>query len=99
MIKTIITKEHIENGKRKDNKCCPIALSFQNHKEVKHVLIFDNHAWLFMKKKKGQIKTFMQDFNLTDEMKTFIKKFDNKEIVQPQTFIFNNTQLRKEAYL
>ena len=98
-IQTTITKEHIENGKTKDNACCPIALSFKNHKQVKHVSIFDDHAWLFMKKKKGESKTLMKDYNFTEEMKNFVKKFDNEEKVEPQTFIFDETLLKREVYL
>ena len=97
MIKTTITKEHIENGKRKDNTCCPMALSFQNHKDVAYVNIFENHAWLFMKKKKGEIKRVMKMFNFTEDMKNFVKKFDNKEKVEPITFIFDGSLLTKET--
>ena len=94
-IQTTVTKEHIENGKRKNNRCCPIALSFKNHKDVAHVSIFDDHAWLFMKKKKGEKVTIMKEFNFTEEMKNFVKKFDNEEKVEPQSFTFDDALLNR----
>jgi len=97
-IQTTVTKENIENGKRKSNSCCPIALSFKNHKDVDHVSIFDDHAWLFMKKKKGETITIMKEFNFTEEMKNFVKKFDNEEKVEPQSFIFDDALLNRISH-
>ena len=50
-----------------------------------------------MKKKKGEIKRVMKMFNFTEDMKNFVKKFDNEEKVEPITFIFNNSLLTKET--
>jgi len=98
-IKITVTKEHIENGKIKNNKCCPIALSFKNHKDVAHVSIFEDHAWLFMKKKKGEIKTLMKQYNFTKDMENFVKKFDNKEQVEPQNFTFDEALMTRASRL
>lgn len=98
-IKITVTKEHIENGKIKDNKCCPIALSFKNHQDVDHVSIFEDHAWLFMKKKKGEIKTLMKQYNFTKDMENFVKKFDNNEQVEPQSFTFDDALMTRASRL
>ena len=94
-----VTEEHIKNGKIKNNKCCPIALSFKNHKFVDHVCIFEDHAWLFMKKKKGEIKTLMKQYDFKDDMITFVNKFDNEEPVEPQSFTFDDALMTRASRL
>ena len=98
MIKTTITQENINNGKPKCNDGCPIALSFKNHKDIAHVSIFDKHSWLYLKKKING-KTVMLDFDHSPEMLSFVKKFDNKEKVSPQSFILDKSMLVKKRLL
>lgn len=98
-INITVTKEHIKNGKIKSNSCCPIALSFENHPDVDHVSIFEDHAWLFMKKKKGEIKTLMKQYDFNEAMKNFVNKFDNQEPVEPQNFTFDETLLTRTSLL
>ena len=98
-INITVTKEHIENGKIKNSSCCPIALSFENHPDVDHVSIFEDHAWLFMKKKKGEFKTLMKQYDFKDDMITFVNKFDNEEPVEPQSFTFDDALMTRESRL
>jgi len=98
MIKTTITQDNINNGKIKCNNGCPVALSFKNHKDIAHVSIFDNHSRLFLKKKING-KTVMLDFNHSPAMLSFVKKFDNKEEVLPQSFILNKSMLKRKILL
>ena len=98
MIKTTITQDNINNGAIKCNDGCPLALSFKKHKDIAHVSIFDNHSWLYLKKKING-KTVMLDFNHSPAMLSFVKKFDNKEEVLPQSFILNKSMLRKKILL
>tara|TARA_S200002703_G_scaffold8511_3_gene8555 strand:- start:3123 stop:3446 length:324 start_codon:yes stop_codon:yes gene_type:complete len=98
MIQTTITNDNINNGRIKCNDKCPIALSFNKHKDVAHVSIFDTHSWLYLKKKENG-KTVMLDFYHSKELLDFVKKFDNKEKVLPQSFLFDETLLRKKIIL
>ena len=98
MITTTITQDNINDGKTKCNDGCPLALSFKNNKDIAHVSIFDNHSWLYLKKKING-KTVMLDFDHSPEMLNFVKKFDNEEKVLPQSFTLNKSMLRRRRLL
>ena len=98
MIQTTVTQENINNGKSKCNKGCPVALSFNKHKDIAHVLIFNKHSWLYLKKKING-RTVMLDFDHSKEMLDFVKKFDSKEEVLPQSFIFDKSMLKRRILL
>ena len=89
IISTTVTQQHIANGRPKRNDCCPLALSFKNHKDVKHASIFDDHAWLFMKTTNKK-ETHVREYWFDDSMKDFVRKFDNKETVEPTSFTFDD---------
>jgi|TARA_R110001599_G_scaffold3_1_gene12 hypothetical protein len=98
IITTIVTQDNINKGKCKSNDSCPIALSFKNHKTVKHVSIFEDHAWLFMKHKDKNI-THVKQYDFCENMKKFVSSFDKGELVTPQVFTFDDYLLTSDKYL
>jgi hypothetical protein len=96
-IETIITQEHINNGKCKSNDRCPIALSFKKHSQVWFASIFEKDCWLFFKDKTNKKNTIIRKYNLPQNMVDFISKFDSKEKVEPQKFILNIEDMTYEG--
>jgi len=98
MITTTITKKMIEDGKAKDNRFCPIALSLHNSGKVAHATIFDTYSSVFLKKKING-KTIVLSFLHSDEINKFINKFDNGEKVEPQKITFSKKFLERKQLL
>ena len=97
-ITTVVTQDNINKGVCHSNDSCPIALSFEKHATVKHVSIFDDHAWLFMKHKDRSV-THVKQYDFCENMKKFVKSFDKGEAVKPQVFTFNDALLTSDKYL
>jgi predicted GH43/DUF377 family glycosyl hydrolase len=98
MITTTITKKLIKDGKAKDNRFCPIALSLRNSEKVAHATIFDNSSSLFLKKKING-KTIVLNFLHSDEILSFINNFDEGKEVKPQTITFKRNLLDRKQLL
>jgi hypothetical protein len=98
MINTTITKKMIDDGRAKNNRECPIALSLYKSKKVAHATIYDTHSTLFLKKKING-KTITLDFLHSDQINNFINKFDNGKKVDPQEIIFHRKLLARKRLI
>ena len=76
-MKIKITKKHIENGKKKCNKSCPIALAM-NEQTGKSCIVDTTKTYI------GK-----EWFWTTKEMFNFIDLFDRGYTVKPTTLIIN----------
>lgn len=82
-----VTKAHISGGEQAHPGKCPIANSIiENLKKVTHVSVLPNETTIRVKKGKT---IYSYKSNMPSSAKTFIKKFDDGNIVSPFKLTLN----------
>ena len=76
-----VTKENIRKGRKGNPRSCAVALALKDTKKFGYIDVTDRNIWYKFKN-----SSYLNKVKVTKKIAKYVKNFDNKKSVKPDTF-------------